>query len=309
MSVLRPSEHARSSWFEFLDRFVCDLHRSGFLASLIVHIVVLLALATYCLDTDLAVPRVACVVSFEGSGDESLDEGDSDIAAAAADARITAVADSPVEQFIEPVPLVADTFFDVPREEPEGLVVESAGVLFEKIGSGLGAEKGAGSGTATFFGVKATGDTFVYIVDFSRSMIGPRLTQAKYELHRSITLLPADASFFIILFTEKAMPMPARELVPATTANKKRFLNWVARHPVGGGTHPVDAIVTAVRLKPDVIFLLTDGEFADPQAALDVVTRSQGPRFHTVAFHDNRGEQVLREIARVGRGEYRFKAP
>ncbi|MFN7811700.1 MAG: hypothetical protein ACK5SI_03430 [Planctomycetia bacterium] len=48
---------------------------------------------------------------------------------------------------------------------------------------------------------------------------------------------------------------------------------------------------------------------ADPRAAISLVARTRGPKFHAVAFHDNAGEAVLRRIARAGRGTYRFQAP
>jgi uncharacterized protein with von Willebrand factor type A (vWA) domain len=192
---------------------------------------------------------------------------------------------------------------------PVGVTITLATELASGAGSGKGAGKELGAGTATFFGVEARGDEFVYVVDFSGSMEGPRIDQARYELRTSIESLAADASFFVVLFNHGSLAMPAHGLVRATRDNKQRYLDWVDRQPIGGGTNPVDALVAAARLKPDAVFLLTDGGFADPRAAFSVVARSKGPRFHTVAFHDNVGEQVLRRIARAGRGTYRFHAP
>jgi hypothetical protein len=140
-------------------------------------------------------------------------------------------------------------------------------------------------------------------------MAGPRIEQARYELRRSIDSLPVEASFLIILFNHGSLAMPAHGLVRATPAHKERFLDWVDRQQVGGGTNPVDALIAAIRRKPDAIFLLTDGVFADPLAAVRLVSRTRGPVFHTVAFHDNAGEEVLSRIARIGHGSYRFQPP
>lgn len=308
-----PADDPRPGWFSRLDGFVFDIHRSGFVYSLLVHIVALLALATFCLGTDPAARRVACVVAFEGSGAEALDEGSFELAAAAAGEPDAAAAPSTVEDIVDAVPLVADISFDAADHPRDDVAVASGGMLATDVaagaGTGTGAGKGQGAGAATFFGVEARGDEFVYVVDFSGSMEGPRIAQARYELRKSIESLATDASFFVVLFNHGSLPMPAHGLVRATQDNKDRYLDWVDRQPVGGGTNPVDALVAAARLKPDAVFLLTDGGFADPRTAFSVVARSKGPRFHTVAFHDNVGEEVLRRIARVGRGTYRFHAP
>lgn len=308
-----PADEPRPGWFSRLDGFVFDIHRSGFVYSLIVHIVALLALATFCLGTDPAARRVAFVVAFEGSGADALDEGSFELAAAAAGEPDTAQAPSPVEEFVDAAPLAAEIAFDGSDEPRDDSAALSGGMLATEVasgaGSGKGSGKGNGAGAATFFGVEASGDEFVYVVDFSGSMEGPRIAQARYELRKSIESLATDASFFVVLFNQGSLAMPAHGLVRATQDNKERYLDWVDRQPVGGGTNPVDALVTAARLKPDAVFLLTDGGFADPRAAFSVVARSKGPRFHTVAFHDNVGEAVLRRIASVGRGTYRFHAP
>ena len=302
-----PADEPRPGWFSRLDGFVFDIHRSGFVYSLIIHIVALLALATFCLGTDPAARRVACVVAFEGSGADALDEGSFELAAAATGEPDTAAAPSPVAEIVDAAPLAAEIAFDGSDEPRDDSAVATE--VASGAGSGKGAGKGNGAGTATFFGVEARGDEFVYVVDFSGSMEGPRIDQARYELRKSIESLAADASFFVVLFNHGSLAMPAHGLVRATQDNKQRYLDWVDRQPVGGGTNPVDALVAAARLKPDAVFLLTDGGFADPRAAFSVVARSKGPRFHTVAFHDNVGEAVLRRIARVGRGTYRFHAP
>lgn len=308
-----PADDPQPGWICSLDGFVFDIHRSGFVYSLIVHIVALMALATFCLGTDPAARRVACVVAFEGSGAEALDENSFELAAAAAGEPDSAAAPAPVEEIIDAAPLAADIAFDGSDQSRDDVAVASGSTLATELaagaGSGAGTGQQLGAGTARFFGVEARGDEFVYVVDFSGSMEGPRIDQARYELRKSIESLAADASFYVVLFNHGGLAMPAHGLVRATRANKDRYLDWVDRQPVGGGTNPVDALVAAARLKPDAVFLLTDGGFADPRAAFAVVARSKGPRFHTVAFHDNVGEEVLRRIARVGRGTYRFHAP
>lgn len=292
-----------------------DIHRSGFVYSLILHLVVLLTLAACCLGTDPAATRAAFVVAFEGSGAEALDEVSLELGAADLEAGEPAAAaiESRVADDVDPAPLTADEAFFGQHDDRVESVVNAGGLRAAVVdvgaGIGRGAGKGNGARTATFFGVKAAGRNFVYVVDFSGSMHGPRIDQARYELRKSIESLADEASFFVILFNHAGLAMPADGRVRATDANKKRFLDWVDGQPVGGGTNPLDSLVTAIRLKPDAVFLLTDGQFADPRAAISLVARTRGPKFHAVAFHDNAGEAVLRRIARAGRGTYRFQAP
>jgi hypothetical protein len=311
MSAPPPHDHPRPDWLVHLDRFVLDIHRSGFVHSLILHLVVLLSLATLCLGTNPAARRTAFVVAFEGSGAEAVEEGSLELAvAAAADGEQAAVAIDFRAEVVDQAPLAADVTLDGLPAEQADVGMEAGAVLAADVDSGAGigrkAGAGTGAGAATFFGVEAAGEEFVYVVDFSGSMEGSRIEQARYELRRSIESLPESASFFIILFNDGGMPMPAADLVQATAANRTRFLDWVDRQPVGGGTNPIDSLVAAARLKPDAVFILTDGQFVDPQAAIRLVARSKGPKFHAVAFQDNSGEGVLRRIARAGRGTYRF---
>lgn len=166
---------------------------------------------------------------------------------------------------------------------------------------------GGGSSGASFFGLRARGRKFVYVVDYSGSMRGDRFAAAKRELVRSITALDRGMQFFIVFYNQAFLPMPAEGLVRATAKNKQRFLEWVRQAQAGGGTDPRDAMRFALKLKPNAIWLLSDGEFA-AKAGDEIRGANRGRRIqiHTIAFHSNKGEAVLRRIANDNRGKYRF---
>ncbi len=78
--------------------------------------------------------------------------------------------------------------------------------------------------------------------------------------------------------------------------------------------HPYDPLKFALELKPDVIFLLSDGEF--PQGIEDLLKeRNQvenlfgdsGPIsiVHTIGYHSREGESRMRRIAEQNNGQYR----
>jgi hypothetical protein len=146
----------------------------------------------------------------------------------------------------------------------------------------------------------------VYLVDRSGSMTDS-LDIVKMELKRSIGELEDAAEFHLIFYsTGPAVEMPTRRLVHATERNKELAFEFIDQVVAGNGTDPSQAIDRAFAVKPDLIYLLTDGEF--DRAIVDLVKRRNADgkvRVYTIGFlyhHD----EVLRDIARQNGGEYKF---
>ena len=186
----------------------------------------------------------------------------------------------------------------------------AAGPVEGDWGSLSAGEGGAGGKGASFFGLEARGGKFVYVVDRSSSMRHNKLQDTKAELIRSVHSLTRTMEFFIIFYDSSYEPMPAGGLVKATGPNKSRYLGWVEAMGCRGGTQPEQAMLMALSLKPDSIWLLSDGQFS-PRAC-DVI-RAANPnariQIHTIAFHSQRGQQVLQRIAEENGGHYRFVPP
>ena len=136
-----------------------------------------------------------------------------------------------------------------------------------------------------------------------------RFTHTRYELKRSIRALPDDGEFFVIFFDTTALPMPASGLVRATAANRDRYSRWIDQQDVSGGTDPTDAMIQALGMKPDTIFLMSDGVFDIGVADRIRQANTHGCSINTIAFHDRSGEPVLQRIAKENEGAYRFVAP
>jgi hypothetical protein len=126
------------------------------------------------------------------------------------------------------------------------------------------------------------------------------------ELVRSIGNLPDEMEFFVIFFNRVAVPMPAEKLQPATLGNKRKYLEWCMKVRGGGGTDPSEALKKALELKPDVIYLLTDGVFKDDAVREVTKLNTRGVSIHTFCFGDSAGETVLNEIASKNGGTYKF---
>ncbi len=169
------------------------------------------------------------------------------------------------------------------------------------IGNGKGNGREGGNGKS-FFGTGSEGKSFVFVLDCSLSMNHPhdsdaktRFRKMKLELANSLLHLRPDQEFFIIFFNHEAIPMPAERLVSAAPENQQYFLDWVEQVPAQGDTDPTAALLMALRMRPDVIYFLTDGCFSGP--ANDIVKSIQQSRttIHTFVF-----ETMLTEKQQAG---------
>ena len=171
-----------------------------------------------------------------------------------------------------------------------------------------------------FCGVEGGGNHFVYLVDSSKSM-GDGFESARRELLASIEKLKPQQRFYVIFFDAKSDYMRLVDVrrdeprsVNATPENKAAVRQWAMRIAKDMGRAPYDALRFALGLKPDVIFLLSDGEF--PQGIEDllreenVVENLFGDRHpisivHTISYHSKEGESRMRRIADQNQGQYR----
>ncbi len=194
------------------------------------------------------------------------------------------------------------------------LAAEGVGAIETLGGAGDGGTDGtlAGGAGTSYFGIEAEGSRFLYIVDRSGSMMfGERMEIAMRELRESIESLPDYTSFRVIFFSSDLLePDFQRGWTRATGANIRRYLNWLDRVDPGGGTNPRPAFLLAfeMRPRPDVIFFMTDGIIPDLSAEEISGINQRGDRvvIHTIAFGDQGSEQLLRQIARDSRGQYRY---
>lgn len=180
-------------------------------------------------------------------------------------------------------------------------------------GDGDGASGNGSGGGGSFFGMQLDGQSVVFVVDASKSMNHPhpgpaktRFGRVKMELLQTVARMSEDEKFFVMFFNDVAVPMPATRLMEATPDAQRRYLRWVANARAGGLTEPAGALAMALKLEPDVIYFLTDGDFA--YRVVPMVTKINRGRtiIHTIGFGDNQGEPFLKEIAAKNRGRYRF---
>ena len=175
--------------------------------------------------------------------------------------------------------------------------------------SGPGESDNASHGNVTFFGHKVRADSVAFVIDASKSMAGLRFQRARTELLSALSKLQSDQRFFVVFYTDQTYPMffPENtiELIQANSRNQDRVFSWIAKSQVQGGTEPQNAMAMALRLQPDVVFFLSDGDI--PFQTQGIV-RSQNRRsaVHTITFGSDVGAKIMRQIASNNGGEYRF---
>ncbi len=181
----------------------------------------------------------------------------------------------------------------------------------------------AAANSVQFFGVKAAGNTFCYVVDVSPSMKKDNaFAAAKAELVRSLSLLKPKQRFYISFFGGEIERLKLggrdeeRYPVYATPENLQKSLAWIDRVRVQEkGLPPNNALNEAIKMDPDGIFLLFDGDTTvDVAAYLRKANRSDDiisggaplVPIHTIGFFTQEFEALMKRIAVENSGVYRF---
>jgi hypothetical protein len=160
-----------------------------------------------------------------------------------------------------------------------------------------------------FFETETRANAVGFIVDCSSSMAGAKFEAVRSELARSILQLKSDQRFFVVFFNDSFFPMTGNSarpaLVPADLRSKQQILAFLKSATSSGGTNPEPALRFMAGLRPDVVYLLTDGEFQQLQP--DTYRQLAGARIavHTIGFETGYTVPILQEIASRTQGTYR----
>ncbi len=204
-------------------------------------------------------------------------------------------------------------FGELGRSDVVG-VGTGGGVGSGGLGSGLGDRDLAGGGpVGSLWGVGRgqVARSIVYVMDRSGSM-GYTFDLLQRELMRALGSLREDQYFNVIWFNEG----PANELSPrllaATLENKRKAFEAIKVIVPAGQTEPIDAIRKGLDQKPDVLFLLSDGDFGEDNERIKQIIRQKNAgraaTINTILFvYDTMGggEKVLREIAEQNGGAFK----
>ena len=309
-----------------LNALVVFWHNSAsWLVSALVHMILVLVLAL--LTYTLADKPLESFLAATIDGDEDVDTTDVLFDSSLDDVELDQSEALPVE-FEAPglAKLGEPTGIDGDVSDMGNVTLSSytgdIGAPFGKDGDGF-ASAGDGTGGATFFGVKAGGRRFVFAVDGSKSMRRNGWEFCKRELLSAVGRLEPTQKFYVILFADKDYRMfgpgaVEKEMLSATPENIARLSRWLYSYELVLGTKPLTTMQFAHKLKPDAVYLLTDGQFRDGTVQFLEKSNKREDAYgemvnrfavHTIGFFSNSGQNLLGQISEDNGGTFRFVAP
>lgn len=171
-----------------------------------------------------------------------------------------------------------------------------------------------GGGSKVFRPGPLGGDakSVAFLCDASGSMLA-KFDDLRRELNKAIQGLKPVHSFAVHFFSDTRARSFSPNLVIASPENKLRALAFMEDVAPRGTTDPLPALELAFREKPQLIFLLTDGDFPDNAAVLARIRRLNADgrvRINTIAFvgaddTDTAFIALLKQIAAENGGVYR----
>ncbi|WP_169975993.1 vWA domain-containing protein [Tautonia rosea] len=157
----------------------------------------------------------------------------------------------------------------------------------------------------SFFGIRAKGSFFVFVVDCSGSMDDDlRIDRARQELRRCINSLRYPQRFLVIFFNNQSIPMAGGIPQSADTKSKRAAMAWLNSIVPEGETDPRSSMKLALGLRPDAVFLLTDGEFPNGTETTILSRNPDRIPIHCIDLGGSRGTEQLRAIAEESGGRY-----
>ena len=168
--------------------------------------------------------------------------------------------------------------------------------------------------TMKIFGTTSVGRSFVLLIDRSKSMGGEGLgaiDAAAAELSRAMQTLTPAQTFQVVAYNQR-LSAHAEVLVPATAENKTLAQKYMAGIVAHGQTEHQMALLAALRNKPEVIYVFTDGgEPGLTQPQLQLITRRADGKtvIHCVQFGFGplqEEDPFLRKLARLNGGSFAY---
>lgn len=174
------------------------------------------------------------------------------------------------------------------------------------------------AGTVEFFNIKATGRSFVFVIDYSDSMGNfGALQVAKQQVLANINNLKPDQQFQIIFYNDRLVEMTnmkrKQELSFANSLNLTLAKNFINSQRSNGGTQHFNALMKGLDYGADVIFFLTDADTPGLTGKeMDYIRKKNRSRteIHCVEFADGpdlKIENFLRQLSRITGGRYRYR--
>lgn len=183
---------------------------------------------------------------------------------------------------------------------------------------GIGAGGGGGLGSVELFGAHDEGRRFLYVIDRSFSMTTNDAWRAAVtELVTSLGKLTPGMEFQVVFYSDDpfVLDLPGRDerMVSVNEKNLAAARDEIREMKPQGGTNHKKALQRALKLRPDIIFLLTDAEDIDNAVIRELTRENQkrgGPKakIHVILFHHETGRapnDMIKRLADANHGSFR----
>ena len=184
---------------------------------------------------------------------------------------LPAVPDLPLDQMLplDPSQLLSDQMASISNSEALGIAS----------GASAGGSGGFGGKGLSFLGVDSSGQRILLAFDVSSSVenkadkAGIPFSKISQEIQALLQKLPITSRFGIIQFSRLFMTF-GNELVPASNPNRQAANLWIGEYfgkvPTKSAKDKVRSgllgvLAFAKELKPDVVFIVSDGSFQSEQ--------------------------------------------
>lgn len=271
--------HLTEGWAERLRQSLWAM--PAWTLSLLVHVIVLMALALVTAVVIDHEPEVVISTSISGEPDESIED-------------FSEIEMEEPDELIEEQPLFQPEMPEMPKLTFDESAMASATNAVAATTTHVAASEGApaamtetaGSPTAgsetgkavTFYGSKSKGNRFVFLIDNSPNMNNEgRMLMALDQLMRAVNQMSAKQWFYVIFYSDRAYPLffPDTELgmVEAQRRNKQRLQQWLSTvelcdsRPTGSKAIE-ETLRLAKSVDPSTIYFLTDGDYARKVASV-----------------------------------------
>ncbi|MEM7699970.1 MAG: hypothetical protein AAF236_16365 [Verrucomicrobiota bacterium] len=202
---------------------------------------------------------------------------------------------------------------------------------------------GGAGGSVSFFGSQSDARKVVFVVDVSASMQmrgkegKTRFSLMKEELKRSVGSLPPGINYHVLFFSGPAWfagteldrenwsdggtniwqykdgrddQLPTARFLRATPPQIRATLEAIEDVPMVYGTDWRSPLKMAIKMKPDLIYFMTDGAVdgdAGPRPVvedvLDFNRRNAGTRINCIILMEPKATDLMEQLARGTRGE------
>ncbi len=198
-----------------------------------------------------------------------------------------------------------------------------------KEGVGIGTKSGVGPGTEggpglAPFGMAGGGgnvdfiipgqraNSVVFLCDSSGSMMN-KFDTLRQELRKAVDGLKGGQAFDIIFFFADGYVALDGQLLLALPEAKRKAYDFLDKTAPHDSSDPIPGLRAAFATKPELVYMLTDGDFPNNALVLAEIRKLNAGRnvkINTIAFMD-RGEEYekfLKQIADENGGTFKFVA-